>query len=49
VISSRVGLIAEYFNPASGDMIMLHEPHDGVMQSGMVKRLQAHLSERGLL
>ena len=48
-LKSGSGSARKFFNPASGDMIMLHEPHDGVMQRGMVSRLQTHLIERGLL
>jgi hypothetical protein len=49
LVKSGGGSSRKFFNEARDDMIMLHEPHDGVMQPGMVKRLQDHLDARGLL
>jgi hypothetical protein len=30
-------------------LIILHEPHGNEMEPGMVRRLQKHLRERGLI
>jgi len=38
-----------YVHRESGHIIMLHEPHDDVMQPGMVRRLRRELMERGVL
>jgi hypothetical protein len=37
----------KFFNPMTGHVIFLHEPHGGEMGRGMVKRLKVDL--RGLL
>jgi hypothetical protein len=31
------------------DMIWLDEPHDGEMKPAMVRRLRAHLEDKGLI
>lgn len=38
-----------FVNRESGHVIMLHKPHDDVMQPGMVRRLRRELMERGVL
>lgn len=48
-VRSGGGSSRKFYNEVGGDMIMLHEPHDGVMRPAMVKRLQDHLDARGLL
>lgn len=48
-MKSGGGSARKFFHAARDDMIMLHEPHDGVMRPAMVKRLQDHLEARGLL
>ena len=49
LVKSGGGSSRKFYSEAQGDLIMLHEPHDGVMRPGMVKRLQDHLDARGLL
>ncbi len=49
LVKSGGGSSRKFFSAARDDMIMLHEPHAGVMQPAMVKRLQDHLNARGLL
>jgi hypothetical protein len=49
LVKSGGGSSRKFFNEARDDMIMLHEPHDGMMRPAMVKRLQDHLDARGLL
>jgi hypothetical protein len=43
------GSSRKFFSREHDDMIMLHEPHDGMMRPVMVKRLQDHLEARGML
>jgi len=43
------GARRKYHNPSTGHLILLHEPHGGQMERGMVKRLQDELESRGLL
>ena len=39
----------KYYSKSANDVIMLDEPHDGIMTRGMVKRLQKHLRDKGIL
>jgi hypothetical protein len=48
-ISSGSGSTRKYHNKALDDLIILHEPHGNQMEPGMVKRLQKHLQEKGLI
>ena len=41
------GSARRYHKPATGHIVMLHKPHGGEMAPGMVKRLQAELTEKG--
>jgi hypothetical protein len=38
-----------FYNPQTRDLIFLHEPHDGEMGPGMVRRLQTELETKGLI
>lgn len=38
-----------YFSARVNHLITLHEPHDGEMGPGMVRRLQEELQSKGLL
>ena len=39
----------KFYNKNTGDLIFLHEPHDGEMGSGMVRRLRTELENKGLI
>ena len=39
----------KFFNRKSGHKIFVHEPHDGVMTRGLIRRLQSNLRENGIL
>ena len=39
----------KFRNPNTNHLIMLHEPHDGEMKPGMVRRLRDDLEDRGIL
>jgi hypothetical protein len=39
----------KYFNPKTGHLIMMDEPHDGEMRRGMVKRLRDELQDKGVI
>jgi hypothetical protein len=39
----------KFYNPKSGHLIMLDEPHDGEMRRGMVKRLRQDLQDKGVI
>jgi hypothetical protein len=39
----------KFWNPSTGHIVMLDEPHDGEMRPGMVRRLQTELEDRGLI
>lgn len=48
-VRSGGGSSRKFIHAEQHDMIMLHEPHDGMMRPGMVKRLQDHLEARELI
>ena len=39
----------KFYNSVTGDMIMMHQPHDKDMKPWLVRQLQKHLSDKGLL
>jgi hypothetical protein len=48
-IGKTKGSVRKFFNQKSGHIIRLHEPHNGEMGIGMVRRLKDELSNKGLL
>ena len=39
----------KFKHPDTKHLVMLHEPHDGEMKPGMVRRLRDELEDRGIL